>query len=68
MKGIRLKVRRDPAGPIELYDLKADPGETTNVADSHPDIVAEMARSMTESHTESDVFKFIAAPLKPRDL
>jgi len=67
MKGNRLNVHRDPAARIELYDLKADPGETTNVADSHSDIVAEMARSMTESHTESDVFKFIASPQKPRD-
>ncbi|WP_037254759.1 arylsulfatase [Rhodopirellula europaea] len=26
----------------ELYDLKADPGETTDVADSHPEIVTRM--------------------------
>ncbi|PIB28868.1 sulfatase [Maribacter sp. 4G9] len=27
---------------IELYDLEADVGETTNVADVHPDIIAEI--------------------------
>jgi arylsulfatase len=26
----------------ELYDLEADPGETTNVIDQHPDLVAAM--------------------------
>jgi len=26
----------------ELYDLKADPGETTNVIDQHPDVVAAL--------------------------
>lgn len=26
----------------ELYDLKADPGETTNVLDAHPDVVAKL--------------------------
>ena len=26
----------------ELYDLKADPGETTNVIDEHPEVVTEL--------------------------
>jgi arylsulfatase len=26
----------------ELYDLKADPGETTNIIDKHPDVVARL--------------------------
>src|SRR5262249_31217740 len=26
----------------ELYDLKSDPGQKTNVADKHPDVVAKM--------------------------
>lgn len=28
--------------PEELYDLERDPGETTNVATGHPDLVAEL--------------------------
>ncbi len=29
----------------ELYDLKSDPGETTNVIDEHPRVVADMRRA-----------------------
>ncbi len=29
-------------GGKELYDIKADPGETTNVADKHPQVVKKM--------------------------
>ena len=28
--------------PLELYDLESDIGETTNVVDQHPDVVAEL--------------------------
>jgi len=29
---------------ISLFDLKTDPGETTNVADQHPDVVKRLLR------------------------
>ncbi len=29
-------------GPRQLYDMKSDPGETTNLVDRHPDIVEEL--------------------------
>ena len=29
----------------ELFDLKADPGETTNVADAHPDVVERLTKA-----------------------
>lgn len=46
------KAVRQPmlTGPIELYDLSVDLGETNNVADEHPDIVREMERIMDEAH------------------
>ncbi len=36
--------------PWELYDLNADPGETNDVADSHPDLVARLKAFAGESH------------------
>jgi len=57
-KAIRLQVKRDPNGPIELYDLKKDPREKNNIASEHPDIVDKMAQVMKEAHVDSDVFVF----------
>lgn len=50
-KAIRrgLKPRpRDPIQPVvtELYDLATDPGETTNVAAEHPEVVASLEAVM----------------------
>jgi len=33
---------------LELYDLKNDPQETTNVAGKHPDVVARLKKSLLE--------------------
>ena len=57
-KAVRLNVRDSRSGPLELYHLKRDPGETTDSANSHPELVSEMAELMAQSHTESEIFKF----------
>jgi arylsulfatase A-like enzyme len=57
-KAIRLQVKRDPNGPLELYDLDSDPFENNNVASEYPGITAQMARIMKEAHVDSDVFLF----------
>lgn len=41
-KGIRLQAHDQPQGPIALFDLQSDIGETTDVAGEHPDIVARI--------------------------
>jgi hypothetical protein len=39
----------------ELYDLEADPGEKTNVAGEHPEIVGALKQIRDESHTPGSV-------------
>lgn len=49
----RWKAIRQPmlTGPVELYDLEADLGETEDIADQHPEVVATGKRYLDEAHT-----------------
>jgi arylsulfatase A-like enzyme len=46
-------VRPQAGEPLELYDLKNDIGEKTNVADKHPDVVAKMDALLKRTRTDS---------------
>ncbi len=49
----RKKGKDQPKPPaVALYDLEADLGETTNVADRHPDVVARLERLLAEFDAE----------------
>ena len=39
---------------LELYDLKTDLGETKNVAERHPDVVAKIESFLATARTESE--------------
>jgi hypothetical protein len=43
-------------GKYQLYNLADDLGETNDLADSHPDIVARLAALAASQHTESSLF------------
>jgi arylsulfatase A-like enzyme len=47
-------VRNGRENAIELYDLKTDLGETTDVASAHPDVVSKIDAIMTAAHVESE--------------
>lgn len=46
-------VRNGPSKPVELYDLGKDAAESTNVATSHPDLVARAVELMKTLRTDS---------------
>jgi arylsulfatase A-like enzyme len=45
-------VRNGQDAPLELYDLETDLGETTNVADTNPEIAAQMAAILEQAHAQ----------------
>ncbi len=51
---------------IELYNLKTDPAETTNVAAQHPEIVAQLTAIMQREHVPTKLWpiKALDAPAK----
>jgi arylsulfatase A-like enzyme len=55
-KAIRPKL----GAPLELYDLKTDIGETSNIAGQHPDLVAKIEAYLKTARTESKQW-----PLQP---
>lgn len=52
-KGVRVNTKKAPDGPIELYDLSIDIGETRNIATEHPQIVERLASIMKTARTPS---------------
>lgn len=52
-KGVRLNVQSEPHGPIELYNLSTDLGESHDVADDHRDVVAKIETIMREAHVSN---------------
>lgn len=66
-KAIRLDVHENGFhDDIELYNVKDDPYETSNVAGNHPDIVNQMNRIMEQEHILSKSFPF-QFERKPKD-
>ena len=45
---------------LELYNIADDPGEQSDVANAHPEIVQELVTLMQQARTESEIFPFEA--------
>jgi len=61
-KGLRHKAD----GPVELYHLKSDPAEETDVAGHQPEVVAKIAEIMRTDRTESETWPIDPAQRKAR--
>ncbi|MDB5348132.1 MAG: atsA 18 [Schlesneria sp.] len=49
-------IRQSSKGPLELYDLERDVAETTNVAATHPEVVAEFEAYFREARVENPLW------------
>ncbi len=56
-KVVRNSLLDHPTAPLELYNLKTDPAESTDVAAKHPDVVKKMTSLLRSARTEGDFFK-----------
>jgi arylsulfatase A-like enzyme len=57
-KAVKLNCFSPNSTRLELYNLEVDKNELNNVAESHPEIVAEMLKIMNEAHTPNPDFPF----------
>ena len=53
--------RLGPGQPLELYDLQLDLGETTNVANQHPDVVAKIEAYLKTARAASAEWPLLTA-------
>ena len=53
-KCVRLNTKKPPPGQIELFNLKSDPQEHTNVAKQHPDVVESLTAIMETEHSQPE--------------
>jgi len=56
-KAVRLNVNKNPDSAFEIYDLAKDVGESSNVAEQHPQLVERFWKIVKQAHT--------AHPIKP---
>jgi arylsulfatase A len=61
-KAVRTKLAANPDAPVELYDLDADPGESTDLAAEHPQVAARLLQTMKEQHVAAPSWRFPTDP------
>lgn len=61
-KAVRVNCFRKPDGPVELYNLAEDIGESKNLAEDRPELVKRLAGIMESEHAPSEIFDFRKGP------
>ncbi len=57
-KAVRLEVKKDPRGPLALYNLTLDPFEKDNVVEAHPELANQFSQLMETVRIPSEKFNF----------
>ena len=55
-------VRNGPSAAVELYDLRTDPGESTNVAARHPGVTSRAEALMAEAREDHPAWRLRDSP------
>lgn len=54
-KGVKTNLKKDPKAPWQLFNLKSDPGETTDVSSQHPDLLKKFDAIVKQEHRDPKV-------------
>lgn len=57
-KAVKRDLKKNPAAPLELYNLKQDRAESEDMAKARPDIAKRMERIMVEARTKPVIERF----------
>lgn len=62
-KGVKTDLKNNPGNPWQIYDLKNDRSEKSDVANLHPDLVKKLNEIVKREHTDSgiDAWRFVDA-------
>jgi arylsulfatase A-like enzyme len=55
-KAVRQRLATRQPGAWEVYDLSRDPGETTNLAQRHPEVIAAAVAALQREVADNAVF------------
>jgi hypothetical protein len=64
-KAVQIDVRKDPNGPLQLFDLTSDLGEERDRAAEQPDQVTRAKKFFEQAHKDGAGFQWDAPVEKP---